>query len=114
MKKKKFKIEITEVSSRVVEIEADTAGIAIETVIQKYKSEKIVLDWNDFIETNIDIFGDDKLFQNYVNNTEFRDFVLNKADTILTHLSIEELSKLAFSSYVNAIEIYKNQIQNNG
>lgn len=80
MDKKKFEIEITETLQRVVEIEAESVDIAIETITQKYKSEEIVLDWNDFFETNIDIFADDKVFQNYVNDIQFRDFVLNKAD----------------------------------
>lgn len=113
MKKSKFKIEITEVLKRVVEIKAENVDIAFETVTQKYKSEEIILDWNDFIETNIDIFEDDIFFKNFVNNIEFRDFILNKADSMLTNLSIEELSKLAFGSYLNAIEIYKYQMKNN-
>lgn len=53
MAKIKFKIEITEILQRIVEIEAESVDIAIETATQKYKSEEIVLDWNDFIEYRI-------------------------------------------------------------
>lgn len=53
MKKTEFKIEITEVLKRVVEIEEENVHIAFDTVTQKYKSEEIVLDWNDFIENEI-------------------------------------------------------------
>lgn len=113
MDKKKFKIEIVEILQRVVEIEAESVDTAIETITQKYKSEEIVLDWNDFIETNIDIFVDYELFQNYVRNIEFRDFVLNRAESMLVHLSVEELSKLAFGNYISAILNYKNSYENN-
>ncbi len=113
MDKKKFKIEIVEILQRVVEIEDESVDTAIEDITQKYKSEEIVLDWNDFIETNIDIFVDDELFQDYVKNIKFRDFVLNRAESMLVHLSIEELSKLAFGNYVSAILNYKNSHENN-
>lgn len=113
MDKKKFNFEITEILQRIVEIEAEDVEIAIELIEQKYKSDKIVLDWNDFIETNIDILADDKLFQNYVNDIEFRDFVLKRAESMLVHLSVEELSKLAFGGYVYAIENYKKSNENN-
>jgi hypothetical protein len=50
MENKKFKIEITEILQRVVEIEAENVDIAIESITQKYKSEEIVLDYADFLE----------------------------------------------------------------
>ncbi|MDO9152282.1 MAG: DpnD/PcfM family protein [Paludibacter sp.] len=112
MSKKKFKIEITEILQRVVEIEAENIDIAIENITQKYKSEEIVLDWNDYIEANIDIFADDKLFQNNVNNIEFRNFVLKEAESMLIHLNVEELSKFAFGGYVNAIKNFKRSNEN--
>jgi len=51
--KKKFRIEITEILQRVVEIDAESIEIAIETITQQYKSEEIVLDYSDFIEYTI-------------------------------------------------------------
>jgi hypothetical protein len=113
MDKKKFKIEIIEISQRVIKVEAETVDIAIENITKKYRLEEIVLDCNDFIETNIDIFVDDELFQNIVRNIDFRNFVLNRAESMLIHLSVEELSKLAFGNYVSAIHNYKNSNETN-
>ena len=113
MDKKMFEIEITEFLQRVVEIEAENVDVAIETVIQKYKTEEIVLDWNDYIDTDIDIYVNDELFQNFVRDIKFRDFVFDRAKSKLVHLSVEELSKLAFRNYESAIFNYKNLTENN-
>ena len=51
--KQKFRIEITEILQRVVEIDAESIEIAIENITQQYKSEEIVLDYSDFLEYTI-------------------------------------------------------------
>ena len=43
-----FNIEITELLSRVVNIEATNMEEAMKMVSKKYKDEEIVLDYNDF------------------------------------------------------------------
>lgn len=48
-----FKIEIREVLSRIVEIEAATPEQAIELATTQYKDGEIVLDFNDYIEHEI-------------------------------------------------------------
>ncbi len=50
---KKFRIEITEVLSRIVEIEAENEDDAIETVWQMYRNCDVVLDASDYVETEI-------------------------------------------------------------
>ena len=50
---KTFRIEIIEILQRVVEIEAKSIEIAIETITQQYKSEEIILDYSDFLEYTI-------------------------------------------------------------
>lgn len=50
---KTFKIEISETLSRVIEIEANSVDDAINIVVEKYKSEEIILDESDYIEYEI-------------------------------------------------------------
>ena len=48
-----YKIEITEILRREVEIEAENIDSAIQIITEKYKSEEIVLDSSDFVEYKI-------------------------------------------------------------
>ncbi|MBO6287035.1 MAG: DpnD/PcfM family protein [Prevotella sp.] len=50
---KKFRIEITEVLSRIVEIEAENEDDAVETVWQMYRNCDVILDASDYVETEI-------------------------------------------------------------
>lgn len=52
---KKFKIVITETSSKVVEVQANNENEALETVKEMYENCEVVLDWNDFDETDYTI-----------------------------------------------------------
>lgn len=48
-----YKIEIKEILSRVLEIEALTSEEAIDKVRTMYRTEKIVLDGDDYVGTEI-------------------------------------------------------------
>ena len=50
---KKFRIEVTEVLSRIVEVEAENEAEAIDTVWQMYRNCDIVLDASNYAETEI-------------------------------------------------------------
>jgi hypothetical protein len=45
---KTFEIEVQEILSRVISVEAENPTEAISTVEKLYKNEEIVLDYNDF------------------------------------------------------------------
>ena len=51
----KYKISIKETLEKRIEINADSETEAIDIVKEKYRNEKIVLDYNDYIDTNIDV-----------------------------------------------------------
>ena len=53
-----YKIEIQEHLSRVIEIEALSAEEAIDKAREMYKAEEIVLDGEDWVETEIDEFDE--------------------------------------------------------
>ena len=56
-----FKIEVQEFLARVIEIDAKNVQDAFAKVQKQYKNEKIVLDYNDFVDVNfIDINGQSK------------------------------------------------------
>ena len=52
---KKYSIEVLEVLSRIVEVEASDEEDAIERVRQKYRKCEIVLDDSDYKETEISV-----------------------------------------------------------
>lgn len=51
----KYRIEVTEVLSRIVETEAENAGDAVEMVRQMYRDCVIILDASDYVETEISV-----------------------------------------------------------
>lgn len=51
-----FKIEIQEVLSRIIEVEAETKEEAISKVFELYRNEEIVLDFNDYVSTEVKTF----------------------------------------------------------
>ena len=51
----KYRIEVTEVLSRIVEIEAENEDDAVEMVRQMYRNCDLVLDASDYVETEISV-----------------------------------------------------------
>ncbi len=54
-----FKVEIKEFLSRIIEVEAETKDEAISKVHELYRNEEIVLDNDDYVTTEIDIYKDE-------------------------------------------------------
>ena len=52
---KKYRIKVTEVLSRIVEIDAENEDEAVEMVRQMYRNCEIILDASDYIETEISV-----------------------------------------------------------
>lgn len=46
-----FKVEIQEFSSKIIEVKALNSEEAIDLVREKYKKSEIVLDYDDYVET---------------------------------------------------------------
>lgn len=51
----KYRIEVTELLSRIVETEAESEDEAVEMVRQRYRNCDIVLDASDYVETKISV-----------------------------------------------------------
>lgn len=52
---KKYRIEVSEVLSRIVETEAKNEDEAVEMVRQMYRNCEVVLDASDYVETEISV-----------------------------------------------------------
>ena len=52
----KYQVEINENLSRIIEVEAENENDAVSKIKELYKQEKIVLDSNDYLDTEIKIF----------------------------------------------------------
>jgi hypothetical protein len=53
---KAFTIEVQELLSRIVEVEANSTEEAVSKVREMYKNEEIVLDSDDYVTTGINIY----------------------------------------------------------
>jgi len=51
----KYRIEIVEILSRIVETESDSADDAVEMVRKQYQNSEIILDASDYIATEISV-----------------------------------------------------------
>ena len=51
----KYRIEVTEYLSRIVETEAENENDAVEMVRQMYRNCDLVLDSSDYVETEISV-----------------------------------------------------------
>ena len=55
---KEYKIQVTETSSRIVEVTASNAEMAERIVKKMYMSDEIVLDYSDYDYVNFDLIED--------------------------------------------------------
>ena len=51
----KYRIEVTEVLSRIVETDAENEDDAVKMVRQMYRNCELVLDSSDYVETEISV-----------------------------------------------------------
>lgn len=54
----KYDVAIEELSTRVIEVEADSAAEAYEIAEAMYYNEEVVLDSSDFADVNIEVIGE--------------------------------------------------------
>ena len=56
---KKYQIQITETLQRVIEVEANNYDEAEDKVNEDYRNGDIVLDYSDYMSTEIERYGDE-------------------------------------------------------
>ncbi len=70
---KTFEIEVQEILSRVIRIEAESQSNALLKVKEKYRNEEIVLDADDYKETEIMPFIDEFKVETIIQNIRDKD-----------------------------------------
>jgi len=56
---RKFKVEIEEYLSRIIEVKAKTQEEALIMVKKMYEKEKVILDNRDFVDKNFKVINDE-------------------------------------------------------
>lgn len=51
-----MKIEIKETLSRIIDVDTDDKRKAIDSITEAYQTHQIILDSNDFIDVQIDVY----------------------------------------------------------
>ena len=54
----KYDVAIEELSTRVIEVEADSLEGAFMRATEMYHNEDVVLDFSDFSDVNIEVIGE--------------------------------------------------------
>ncbi len=107
----KYKITIEETLRRVVEVEAENPALAVCMAEDEYNREEHVLTANDFIGVNITLASEDKIAQEYLDNSTFLSFVERRFNA-KTNIPLEDKARLAFGSLDNAIHDFDRQGNN--
>jgi DpnD/PcfM-like protein len=97
---KTYSIEISEVLKRVIKVNSDSIRNALIIANEKYNNEEVVLGENDFKTLSIDVIEEDSMEK----NPDFANFVLKNAEDTIANFSIEELAKIGFGDYFEAIK----------
>lgn len=100
-----YSIEIKETLSKVIKVKSDSIKNALTIANKKYDNEEIVLDEGDIKSLSIDVTEQSTI----ENNPDFMDFVLVKAEEMIVHLSIDELAKIGFGDYFEAIRQFNHK-----
>lgn len=71
---KTFEIEITETLQVVQEVEAKNYDEAFELINNKYKNEEIILNSEDYVETDIKPFLNSVCYSPYIESNAIQNF----------------------------------------
>lgn len=100
---KKYKIAIEEILRKVVEVEAETPGLAVSRAEDEYNEEKHVLSAEDFIGADIALSSDDETVKRALEDTEFVEYVESRFKEHSASVPVEDKIRLAFGSFDNAL-----------
>ncbi len=99
----KYRIAIEETLRKVVEIEAETPGLAVCQAEDEYNEQRHVLSADDFIGADIALSTDDATVRDALDNADFVGYVQHRFEECRESMSIEDKIRLAFGSFDNAL-----------
>ena len=100
---KKYRIAIEETLRKVVEVEAETPGLAVCKAEDEYNEEKHILSADDFIGTDIALSQEDETVKRALKDKEFIEYAERRFKENSAYVSIEDKIRLAFGSLDNAL-----------
>ena len=100
---KKYRIAIEETLRKVVEIEAETPGMAVCQAEDEYNEEKHVLSADNFAGADIALSTDDITVMETLENADFIGYVQRRFEECRESVSVEDKIRLAFGSFDNAL-----------
>lgn len=104
---KKYKITIEETLRRVVEVEAETPGLALSKAEDEYNEEKYVLSADDFIGADIALSQEDEDVKQALNDKAFTEHLERRFEESREFISIEDKIRLTFGSFDNALHEFR-------
>ena len=100
---KKYRIAIEETLRKVVEIEAETPGLAVCRAEDEYNEEKHVLSADNFAGADIALSTDDITVMETLEDVGFIGYVQRRFEECRESISVEDKVRLAFGSFDNAL-----------
>lgn len=100
---KKYRIAIEETLRKVVEIKAETPGLAVCRAEDEYNEEKHVLSADNFAGADIALSTDDITVMETLEDVDFIGYVQRRFEECRESISVEDKVRLAFGSFDNAL-----------
>ncbi|MCO7113950.1 DpnD/PcfM family protein [Bacteroides uniformis] len=108
---KKYRIAIEETLRKVVEIEAETPGLAVCRAEDEYNEEKHVLSADNFAGADIALSTDDSTVMETLEDVDFIGYVQRRFEECRESISVEDKVRLAFGSFDNALASSANTVR---
>ena len=99
----KYRIAIEETLRKIVEVEAETQGLAVCKAEDEYNEEKHVLSADDFIGADIALSPDDETVKRALTDTGFIEYVERRFKENSAATTMEDKIRLTFGSFDNAL-----------
>lgn len=99
----KYRIIIEETLRKVVEVEAETPGLAVCRAEDEYNGEKHVLSADDFTGADIALSPDDGTVKRALEDTRFIEYVERRFKENSASVAMEDKIRLTFGSFDNAL-----------
>lgn len=99
----KYQITIEETLCKVVEVEAETPGLAVCQTEDGYNEEKYVLSADDYVGVDIALSPEDEEVKRTLKDKAFTEYVENRFEENRKFISIEDKIRLALGSFDNAL-----------
>lgn len=103
----KYKVAIEETLRKVIDVEAETPGLAVCQAEDEYNEQKHVLGADDFAGADISLAHEDTDVQRYLQDQGFLTFVERRFDELQGTIALDDKIRIAFGSMDCAMYEYE-------